>query len=339
MQHEPGDPPMLKGGVIGCGFFAANHLAAWQLLDGVQIVAVCDRDPEKARWNGAGSYSDAAAMLEAEELDFVDIVTTVGSHRPLVELAASHGVAAICQKPFAASLEDGRAMVEACERAGVPLMVHENFRWQSPLMAVKAVLDSGEIGEPTYARLSFRHAHDIYADQPYLKTEPRLAIMDLGIHLLDLARHLLGEVRRLHCRTQRINPEVTGEDCATIVLDHADGAVSLVDFSFSTKLEPDPFPQTLARIEGTLGTVELGQGYRLKVSGEGWSRESSVEPEPPAFGAKPWHVIQESVLNIQRHWLECLRTGAAPSTSGADNLETLGLVFKAYESAATGRAL
>ena len=330
---------MLKGGVIGCGFFAANHLAAWRLLDDVEIVAVADRDPARAKWEGARSYTDAAAMLEAERLDFVDIVTTVESHRPLVELAASRGVPVICQKPFAASLEDARAMVEACEKAGVPLMVHENFRWQSPLMAVKAVLDSGEIGDPTYGRLSFRHAHDIYASQPYLRTAPQLAIMDLGIHLLDLARHLLGEVTRLHCRTQRINPEVAGEDCATIVLDHAGGAVSLVDFSFSTTLEPDPFPQTLARIEGDMGTVELMRDYRLRVSGQGWSRESGVEPEPPAFGAKPWHVIQESVLNIQRHWLECLRSGAAPSTSGADNLETLGLVFRAYESAATGRAL
>ena len=59
----------------------------------------------------------------------------------------------------------------------------------------------------------------------------------------------------------------------------------------------------------------------------------------PSFGAKPWHNIQESVVNIQRHWVECLRQGHEPATSGADNLKTIDLVFKAYESAATGRAL
>jgi predicted dehydrogenase len=330
---------MLKGGVIGCGFFAANHLAAWELLDGVEITAVCDTDPAKARWNGAKSYTDAAAMLAAEKLDFVDIVTTAASHRPLVELAASHGVAVICQKPFALDLADARAMVAACERAAVPLMVHENFRWQSPLMAVKEVLDSGEIGAPTYARIQFRHCHDIYANQPYLRTEQRLAIMDLGIHVLDLARFFLGEATRLHCRTQRINPKVAGEDCVTIVLDHAGGAVSLVDFSFATRLSPDPFPETLVRIEGSKGTVQLLQGYRLKVSGAGWSHEADVEPAVPSFGAKPWHTIQESVVNIQRHWIDCLKTGRAPATSGAYNLATLALVGNAYESAATGRAL
>jgi D-apiose dehydrogenase len=330
---------MLKGGVIGCGFFAANHLAAWQILDGVEIVAVCDRDPGKAKWDRARSYTDAATMLAAEKLDFVDIITTVESHRPLVELAAGHGLPVICQKPFALDLADARAMVEACAAAGVPLMVHENFRWQSPLMAVADVLESGEIGDATYARIQFRHGYDIYENQPYLKTEKRLAIMDLGIHVLDLARYYLGEATRLHCRTQRVNPEVAGEDCVTIVLDHASGAVSLVDFSFYTSLEPDPFPQTLVRIEGTKGTVELLQGYRLRVSGPGWHREEGVEPDVPSFGAKPWHNIQESVVNIQRHWVDCLKTRRQPATSGADNIKTLDLVFRAYESAETGRAL
>lgn len=330
---------MLRGGVIGCGFFARNHLEAWKLIEGVEIVAVCDRDPAKAQWPGARSYTDAAAMLAEEKLDFVDVITTVESHRPLVELAASYDVPVICQKPFALDMADAEAMVRTCEQAGVKLMVHENFRWQSPLIAVKNILSSGEIGDPAYARISFRHAYDIYANQPYLKTEKRLAIMDLGIHVLDVARFYLGEVERLHCRARKINPEVAGEDCVTITLDHAGGPVSLVDFSFFTKIHPDPFPQTLVRIEGTKGTVELFEGYRLKVSGSGWSREADVEPEVPPFGAKPWHNIQESVVNIQRHWVECLKDGREPATSGANNLKTLDLVFKAYESAASGKAL
>ncbi len=335
---------MLKGAIIGCGFFAANHLAAWRLIDGAETVAVCDTDRARAEaaaaaTDGATVFTDAATMLATAELDFVDVITTAPSHRPLVELAARHRVPVICQKPFAPTMEDAQAMVDACASAGVPLMVHENFRWQSPLMAVKKVIEAGEIGEPSYARIQFRHAYDIYTNQPYLKTEPQLAIMDLGIHLLDLARYLMGEATRLHCRTQRINPDVAGEDCVTILLDHAGGAVSLVDFSFFTKLEPDPFPQTLVRIEGTRGTVELLAGYRMRVSGPGWSREEDVEPAVPPFGAKPWHNIQESVVNIQRHWVECLRAGSEPATSGADNLKTIDLVFKAYQSAETGRAL
>ena len=334
----------LRGVLIGCGFFAANHLHAWSDLDDVEIVGVCDSDPAKAevaaaRFGVPRSYRDAAVMLRAEKPDFVDIATTAPSHRMLVELAAAEGVPAICQKPFALDMDDAQAMVESCARASVPLMVHENFRWQSPLMAVRQAMDRGAIGKPTYARIQFRHAYDIYANQPYLLTEKRLAIMDLGIHLLDLARFFLGEATRLHCRTQRINPRVAGEDSVAIVLDHAGGAVSLVDFSFSTRVEPDPFPQTLVRIEGDKGTIELDQGYRLSVSAPGHRDTSAVEPAVPSWGAKPWHVIQESVVNIQRHWVDCLRSGREPATSGRDNLRTLDLVMKAYESAKTGRAL
>lgn len=334
----------VRGALIGAGFFARNHLAAWREIAGVEIVALCDREEDKAR-HLAGEFAiprhhaDAAAMLEAERPDFVDIVTTVDSHDALVRLAAAHGVPAICQKPFARSLEEGRGMVRACAEAGVPLMVHENFRWQSPLRAAKAVLDSGAIGTPEVARISFRHGYDIYAGQPYLLREERLALMDIGIHELDVARWLLGEVTRLSCLTQRIDPRVAGEDGVSLLLDHAGGALSFVDFCFATVRHPDPFPQTLLRIDGSAGRLALDAGYRLTVEGREGRRAEVVEPAVPDWGAKPWHGIQESVRAIQQHWVDCLREGREPATSGADNLRTLELVELAYRSAGAHRAL
>jgi predicted dehydrogenase len=59
----------------------------------------------------------------------------------------------------------------------------------------------------------------------------------------------------------------------------------------------------------------------------------------PAFGERPWHVIQDSVKNIEAHWLECLKEGGEPSPSGADNLKTLDLVFAAYQSAERAQAV
>ncbi len=334
----------LRGGVIGCGFFAANHLNAWRDIDGVEIVAVCDRDAmraeqARARFAIARAYADAAAMLASEQLDFVDVVTTVDTHRPLVELCASRGVPVICQKPFALDPVDARAMVEACAAAGVKLMVHENFRWQAPMLAVRRVLDEGVIGDPSFARISFRHGFDIYVNQPYLATETRLALVDVGVHVLDLARFFLGEVTRLYCRNRRLNPLVAGEDCSTLLLDHASGAVSVVDIGFFSKLDPDPFPQTLVHIEGNRGTLTLDAGYRLTLIGPDGRRVSDVEPAVPLWGEKPWHVVQDSVRNTQAHWFDCLRSGAEPQPSGADNLRTLDLVFKAYDSAASGQAI
>ncbi|MFN3641753.1 MAG: Gfo/Idh/MocA family protein [Gemmobacter sp.] len=334
----------LRGGLIGCGFFSENHLHAWTGLDGVDLVAVCDVDRGKAdaaaaRFGVPAAFTDADAMLRTAALDFVDIVTTSPSHRALVELAAAHGVAAKCQKPFADTLEDARAMVDACDRAGVPLMVHENFRWQRPLRVMGEVVDSGALGRPNFARFSFRHGYDNYANQPYLAQIERFAIMDVGLHLFDLARRFLGEADSLFCRTQRLNPVVRGEDSFHATLRHASGAVSICDCSFWTRWHPEPFPQVLAVIEGDEATVELSHDLRLRLHRAGGATDLDAAPTVPPWGAAPWHVVQESVVATCAHWRDCLLTGATPQPSGADNLQTLALALAAYESAAGDRAL
>lgn len=329
----------LRGALIGCGFFAVNHMHAWRDAAGASIAAVCDGDP--ARLNLVGDqfgierrYTDAAELFAKERLDFVDIATTAPSHRALVELAAAHKLAVICQKPFAPTLGDAKAMVRACADAGVTLMVHENFRWQSPIQAVKAVLDQGTIGKPFFGRISFRSAYDVFSGQPYLATGKRFIIEDLGIHILDIARFLLGDAVAITTRTARINPHIVGEDVATMLLDHEGGATSVVDCSYATRLETEPFPETLVEIDGSDGTIRLAQGYRLTVTGPG-TVVSDVSPPLLPWAARPWHNIQESVANIQQHWIDCLRAGTEPATSGADNLKTFALVEAAYQGAAS----
>jgi D-apiose dehydrogenase len=334
----------LRGGLIGCGFFSINHLHGWRDVEGASIIALCDRDPARLALAGdqfgiARRYADAAQMLADERLDFVDVATTVASHRPLVELAARHGVAAICQKPFALSMADARAMVEACEAAGVPLMVHENFRWQSPIQALRARLDAGAIGKPFWGRVSFRSAYDVCSGQPYLAKGERFIIEDLGIHILDIARCLFGDVARLTARIARVNPAIRGEDVATMLLDHESGLSSIVDCSYATRLAVEPFPETLVEIDGALGSIRLGQGYEMRVTGKQGSQMHDVSPRLLSWATRPWHNIQESVQAIQQHWVDCLREGREPATSGRDNVKTLALVEAAYRSASSGQTI
>lgn len=338
MGKAPNFSNTFKGALIGCGFFAQNHLHAWRDLADVDIVALCDADPQRLAATGAAFgitrlYTDAAQMLAGERLDFVDIATTVGSHRALVELAASAGVAAICQKPFAPSMDDALAMVAACERASVALMVHENFRWQTPILAVKRALDQGLIGAPFWGRISFRSAYDVYRSQPYLATDRRFIIADLGIHLLDIARYLFGDAARISASTRRVNPKIAGEDVATMLLTHHGGVDSVIDCSYATALPQDPFPQTLVEIDGAEGSLRLLPGYRLQIHNARETVTLDCEPELLPWASKPWHNIQGSVFNIQQHWLQCLREGVQPHTSGRDNLKTLALVEAAYASA------
>jgi predicted dehydrogenase len=330
---------MLKGALIGCGFFAQNHLHAWRDIDGTEIVALCDRDPERLAATAKAfgiecTYADAEELLRIEALDFVDIATTVSTHRPLVELAAAHGRHVICQKPFAETLEDGAAMVAACDAAGVRLMVHENFRWQSAIRAVRKELDDGAIGGPFWGRVSFRSAFDVYAAQPYLARDERFIIQDLGIHILDIARFLFGDVAALSARTTRVNPAIRGEDVATMMLRHEGGVTSIVDCSYATILPHENFPQSLIEIDSSAGTLRLERDYRLTVATREGSRTLDVSPPLLPWAERPWHNIQESVFNIERHFAECIEAGREPETSGHDNLKTLALVYAAYDSAA-----
>ncbi|PWE53246.1 oxidoreductase [Metarhizobium album] len=332
----------LRGALIGCGFFAVNQMFGWRDVKGAGIVAICDRDPERLKIVGdqfgiERRYSDAAQMFADGGFDFVDIATTVQSHRPLVEMAAAHKIPAICQKPFAPTLADAKAMVKACRDAGVPLMVHENFRWQTPIQAVRKALDAGAIGTPFWGRFSFRSGFDVFAPQPYLAEGSRFIIEDLGIHTLDIARFILGDVSSLTARTKRVNPAIKGEDVATILLDHERGATSIVDVSYATKLGIEPFPETLIELDGTEGTIRLSQGYKLEITNAKGTEIVDASPALLSWASRPWHNIQESVYAIQQHWADRLAAGEETSTSGDDNLKTFALVEAAYESAASGK--
>lgn len=333
-----------RGALIGCGFFANNHMHAWNGIEGAIFGAVCDRDLGKAhamaeRFGIGKAYADAAEMLAQERLDFVDIATTSGSHRALVELVAPQVKLVICQKPMADTMADGQAMVAAARNARIPLVIHENFRWQRPFRDIARRLAAGELGDVHFARFSFRHGYDNYVNQPYLAEIERFTIMDVGLHLFDLSRHLVGEAATISCRTQRLNPIVRGEDAFTALIGHASGATSVVDCSFYSKLTPHRFPQTTAWIEGERGTIDLDEDFRMTLHGPHGRQSFDLEPDVPAWGERPWHIIQDSVIAFEGHVVDILDGLALPQPSGEHNLGSLAMALAAYEAAATGSVI
>ncbi|HEX2525350.1 MAG TPA: Gfo/Idh/MocA family oxidoreductase [Geminicoccus sp.] len=333
--------------MVGCGFFARNHLLAWHHMDGVELVALCDLDAgrlqaaadliEQAGGTRPRLFADLDQMLREVRPDFVDVVTTMESHEALVGICARHKVPTICQKPFAPDIAAVRRIVDVAGSAGIPLMVHENFRFQGPMMQLKQVLDGGAVGRPVAARLSWRCGFEVFKGQPYLAKVDRLVLLDLVIHVFDLARFLFGEVDRLLARTQKVRPGIAGEDGAVCLLEHGSGVISEVLGSYHTKIDPDPFPETLVRIDGTDGFLEVGHGFEMTITRHDGTEQRSIAPVAPDWGDPVWAMVQESVLNTQAHFIDCLREGREPATSARDNERTFALVEAAYRSAAQGR--
>ena len=326
-------------GLIGCGFFAQNHLHAWSDLqpEGADLVAVCDIDAAKARAAGekfgARWYTDAAEMLDKEQLGLVDIATQARTHLTLVEMTMARHLPTVVQKPFGQTFDEVQRMVALSRETGTFLAVHENFRFQLPMLKVAEIIRSGAIGTPTWARINFRTNYDIYSGQPYLATEKRFAVMDLGVHVLDVARVFMGEVDHLTSELQRRNPDVVGEDTATMLLRHTSGGVSVVECTYGAKRLPDQFPETLLEIEGDKGAVVTRIGNRIEVTSNGAMHEIDADPAVHPWAERPWHVAQDSVLSTNRHMLQAVQAGRAAATSAEDNLKTFALVEAAYAAA------
>ena len=149
----------------------------------------------------------------------------------------------------------------------------------------------------------------------------------------------MGDALNVAATTARINPNINGEDVATILINHRSGMTSVVDCSYATQRSPETFPETLLEIDGDTGTLRLEARYRLVIQDGSRNESQEVAPKFYNWSERPWHNIQESVVVIQQHFVECIATGASVETSGQDNLKTLELVEAAYVSAAEGRTV
>ena len=329
---------LYRGALIGCGYISQQQLAAWQMVDGAEIVAVCDLDEAKARALAAefgieAVYQDYKKMLNEVEVDFVDIATRPSTHLELVTEAARRSLQVLCQKPIADDMETARQMVEVCREAGVMLMINENCRHQAWFRKLKDLLDDGKLGTPYYARFETRSRatlpHVKFKNQPYFRTMPQLLIFEMGVHFLDTARYLFGEAERVRAVTKQLSPDITGEDFALINVDFAEVSCT-VDMNWAGV----PVPQrTLSwgpvRVEGTGATAVLGWDGLLHLYTDDDTQTFTFSVD----------TVDQSFVATQQHFVDCLKDDQEPETSGAETLKTMALVFGAYASVERGVAV
>ncbi len=323
-------PNVLRGAMIGCGFFAQHHIAAWRRMPGVEIVAACDLDPDRARSFADRVYTDAAEMLERESPDFVDIVTRADTHLQLASLAAGKGIAVICQKPIAPDWATAVALVERMESAGVPFMIHENWRFQRWYRVAHEMIRRGDIGRPIGYGLRTRTRDGVgekpFTKQPYMRDQRRFLIDEVMVHHLDTARFLFGDILSLYASFERLNPVVAGEDRAIVTVNHEPPVSGWLDGHRFLDPNSDGPVMGEALFEGDSGALLLlntGDIYRDNVLA--WKNDVTV-------GYRG-----DSVYATQEHFITSLLNKTPFETGGREYLKTFAAVEAAYRSAAGHR--
>lgn len=329
----------LRFAILGTGFWARYQLAAWQELKGVRCVALYNRTRAKAerlaaKFSVPSVYDDAEELFAKENLDFVDIITNIETHAPLVELAARHKKPVICQKPMAPSMDLAKGMVQTCNAAGIPLSIHENWRWQTPLREVKRALATGTIGPVHRGRIDYANSFPVFDNQPFLKELDQFIITDIGSHILDVARFLFGEAQSLYCQTQRVRRDIRGEDVATVMMRMVEGATVTCNMSYASPVEHDRFPETFVFIEGEHGSIELGPDFWVRVTTKSGTQARRCPPPYFGWADARYALVHSSIVDCNADMVRAFRLNEPAETSGEDNLKTVQLVFASYKSAA-----
>lgn len=325
-------PAVLKGAAIGCGFFAQHHIEAWRRMPEVEIVAAADLRLDRAEKFASRAYRSAEEMLDSESLDFVDIVTRSECHLPLLRLATGKGIPVICQKPIAPDWATALAIVEIAESAHVPLMVHENWRWQPWYRLAHEMLIRGDIGPPIGYGFRTRAGDGIgdqpYPEQAYFRDLRQFIIGEVLVHHIDTARFLFGDIDSIFAQTSRWNPNIAAEDQAILVLTHKAGVHGWIDGHRFLAPDPDGPVMGDAFFEGELGTISiLGTGDVYRNNVRVWKNDITS-------GYRG-----DSVLATQSHFVSCLQNGRPFESAGRTYLRTFAAVEAAYRSVTERRCV
>jgi predicted dehydrogenase len=221
----------------------------------------------------------------------------------------------------------------------VPVVVHENFRFQPWHREAKRLIDAGALG--TVFQASFRlrpgdgQGPRAYLDrQPYFQTMERFLVHETAIHFVDVFRFLLGEASGVFARLRRLNPAIRGEDSGVILFDFAGGARALFDGNRLADHAARDRRLTMGEmwIEGERGTLRLDGDGRLFARRHG---ENDEAPAPFAWDRVGF--AGDYVGALQRHVVRHLRDGAPLENAAGDYLANLRLEAAIYESDRLGR--
>lgn len=286
-----------------------------------------DRGAELAE-SAAIPYVDTVDELYAEGLDGVIICTENARHRPFVEQAAAAGVPVLCEKPLATTVADAEAMVAACERAGVALMVAFPVRFSPAFAALREALAAGAVGE--LRALTGTNNGQLPAGRGWF-ADPELAgggaLTDHVVHIADLVDALTDGTPAASVYAQSNNllhPTAAVETAGLVSVRYANGLLLTIDCSWSKPADYPTWGGLTLQAVGEAGIADL-DAFGERVDGFAGGRQTWL-----SYGADADAVLLDA-------FLAGIRDRTAPQPDGHVGVRTARIVAAAYESARSGQ--
>jgi len=227
----------LRVGMVGYGFMGRTHSNAYKRLNDFFSVehrpvlkAVCGRNREKAEafaknWGYERVETDWRALVNAPDIDLIDIGTPNDTHYDIAVAAARNGKMVLCEKPLAMTVQQAEEMTEIVEKAGVPNMVWFNYRRVPSIALAKQLVDEGRIGKAFHYRATYLQDWTISPDVPQggaalwrldVNAAGSGVTGDLLAHSIDTAMWLNGPIKRVAAMTKTFVPERVHADTGKV---------------------------------------------------------------------------------------------------------------------------
>ncbi|SHO43059.1 Gfo/Idh/MocA family protein [Anaerocolumna xylanovorans] len=343
----------VKIGVIGTGSISNLHMAGYNRLENVEVIAACDINEERVRkfaetYHIANTFTDYNEMLKMEELDAVSVTAWNNVHAPASIAALNAGKHVLCEKPLALNADEALGMVETSKKNGKILMVGFCRRFGENAVSLKEMIAKGDLGQIYYAKTGcLRRCGNPggwFSDRSKSGGGP---VIDLGVHMIDLVRYLSGKPRAVSVMASTFDhmgmrTEVKGitkynsadyseyndvEDCATALIRFENGMTLFFETSWVQNIKEDSL---YLELFGDKAGVTMEPEFEIYESKYNYLR--NTKPVLNAEGSGFEHNFIEEI----KHFINCIADGAICLNPAEDGLELMRIIDAIYQSAKTG---
>jgi len=329
---------MLNIAVIGCGYWGPNLIRNFNFLSDCKVSLICDKDVNRLAhmrklYPAVKTTPDFDDLVKNDDIDAIAIATPVRLHFEIARKSLQAGKHTFIEKPMACSTHECEELVDLAQKQNLTLMIGHTFIYSSIVRKIKEIIDHGDLGEIQY--ISSRRLN-----LGLFQKDINVA-WDLAPHDITIILYVMNEMPTgVNCQGKaHIGKGI--EDVTNMTLTFANGGIALIQSSW---LDPNKVREmTFVGKKRMLIYDDTASLEKIKI----YDKRVETPPHYDTFAEFQYsyhygdmyspYVKQEEPLKIEcQHFLDCIKTGAKPESSGLEGLKVVQVLEAASESLKNG---